>query len=353
MPTLERSHTISLFRNPVTGLGQSFDPSAPLVHGSTVDIVGTGFGAMPNFAFAGGKSGRIETAPLGADAVTSGGFRLDDGRPKDIVIDAQRGKVWHSEVYDGDIGTADNAVISHDWGSQITHRSKIRIHFANKTNCDAATFQWKQYRGEAGYNYTDGGPETLMFGWRNGGKQCFVRNTTAAVSPQYSAYAPAGAAMNPADSPAWITYDFYEHLSDVDTENGVVSYNSVSNGVAYTLLNNDAVKHFDAGVSTTRQHHILQNLLTNYDAPPTLSDIWIDDFYVQVAPPDTDLVSAYLCNTNDFSTTTLKQIQRPLVGWADTNARIELNIDGVPAGNYYLLIIANKNTKLAELEVTI
>lgn len=336
-----------------SGGGVSRDPLGPLLHGDTVELLGAGFGTLPIFAFAGGKTGRIETSPIGLDTAGTDNFIVNTERPKYIEVDADRGKVWTSEVSDGNIGTADNAIIAHNWGSQIPNRAKIKIHWLNKTNCDATTFQWKQFRGEATFNYTDGGPEALMFGWRNGNKQIFVRNTADTVSPQYAVYTSENG-MNPTVTPTWITYDFYEQLSDIDVENGVCDYRSVANGVSYSLFSNDAVKHFATGITATRQYHVLQNILTNFnDGLPTLSDIFVDDFYVQVAAPDTDLVSVYLCNTNDFNTTTIKQIQRPLAGWTDTNARVELNTDGLPAGSYYLLAIANKNTKLAERVVNI
>lgn len=325
-------------------------PHNAIYHGALVDIAGTGFGIRPTFAFAGGVDGRIETTPIGADSTDSGGFYLSDGRPKSVEIDAQRGKVWKSTVWDGNLGTADNGLIYHDWGSQIPSGSKVYVHFLNKTNCNASIFQWKQYRCESTYNYSDGGPEIVMFGWQDDtGKQIFIRPNSDTSEP-VSIYAN-DLSMNPLNSPAWVSYDFYDQLSDEGVANGVSTYTSIANGINYTLYDSNSVKHFGTGISGRRRYHILQNLLTSYNAEaPTVGDVWVDDFYVQVSPPSNDLVRVYICNSAMYENATIREIQTPAEGWNNTNAQIKINRGAIPNGQCWLIVIANKNTQLAAVE---
>lgn len=337
-------------RNPVTGRfegGTVWAGFSELRHGVNVNIVGTGFGSVPQFAFAGGRTGRIEQAAIGLDNVNSGGFFLSYERPKYIVDDAERGKVWKAEVWDGSTAAADNGIIAHDWGSDIPVGSKILRHFVTKINCDATYYQWKFWRQEPFFNFSDGGPECFTMFWKKTSSPYFgVRPELAgdAVTTYFN-----GNKLNLNNE--WFGLDYYQVVSDVDTFNGVdYGVSNLSSGVN-TLFDLSNSKHIGAGLSQRPRWQVLQNYIGNYDeGTPTIGDVYVDDFYVQVAAPGTGLIRVYLCNTSDFSTSTIREIQRPLSDWNNTNAPVEINRGAMPNGQCWLIVVANKNTQLQATE---
>lgn len=326
-------------------------------HGDPVNIDGTGFGVLPTFLFAGGASGRIETHGIGADMADSDGFLLSDQRPKEVYADSARGKVWKTNILDGNPATGDNGLIVGDWGSAVPSGYKQLVYWYNRVESDSSQFQWKQYRNEVTNNYSDGGPEQVISGFVGfGGKYFMNRPDVDPGSVGASTnYTPSSDAMQPRLPSVWIGNKLFNIFSDTDTANGTTAYETLVGGVKTTIFRSTAIKHFGAGISSRMRYHVWQNYGGNYDVgdEPTFHNIYMDDLYIQVAPAGTDLISVWLCDTPLFANRTVCELQRPKTGWSDTTAKIELNRGGLPNGNYYLIVVANENTQIAAKAVTL
>lgn len=348
--------------------GQTFSLTAPVTawgelqsgydgitrHGDVFTIIGSGFGTQPQFAFAGGATGRIENAALGVDGVDSGGFVLSSERPKEIVNDTERGKVWYSDVDDGSGASADNGVIAHDWGSSIPSGSKIYRHFVTKINCDAPAYQWKFWRQEPTFNFSDGGPECYCMFWKKDtGRYFGVRPMVAAGEAVLTYFGGAPYDAIRMDAPVWFSQDYYQVLGDEGVANGI-DFGVINSSVGLlTLFDKTNSLHIESGVSLRPRWQVLQNYLGNYsEGAPTVGEVWVDDFYVQVAPPGSDLIRVYMTDSPVFSSSTMiPEIQAPASAWTDTALKISINRGGMTNGTRYLHVVANKNTVLQTVQI--
>lgn len=325
-------------------------------HGDEVTIAGAGFGSLPTFLFAGGATGRIETGSIGADSANTGGFLLSAERPKEIAVDPERGNVWRSEISDGNSGTGDNGVIVGDWGSQVPSGSRQLVQWFSKIESDATQYQWKQYRNEITNNFVDGGPEQVISGWLSSGGRYFMNRPD--VDPGSAGastnYASVDGSMQPLATPTWMAHRIYTQFSDTDTANGTTAFETLVNGNQHMIFRSTALKHFGAGITDRYRYHVWQNYGGNFsNGEPTYHRVWMDDLYIQVAGPGVDLISVYLCDTPNFADRTVCEFQRPLSGWSNTSAKIELNRGGLSDGEYYLVVVANENTQLASKQITL
>lgn len=340
--------------NPNTSRHESnYDPGPTLSHGDEIDISGTGFGSMPTIFFSGGKNGRIESKADGAsDNENTGNFNTTKGRPKIVEYDSTRGKVWKSVVFDGDLGTADNGIIYCDMGFDAALGGKMLTFFHNKINCDATEFQWKSHRREPTYNTQDGGPELVSFLRKVSTRQILMRPDEDPGTNGVVFYGN-GTNCQPLDN-KWLLNEFYEELNITrGTSSGYLAYKTYVDGSQYTIAN-QAINNIGSATTTTARYVVLQNIITNYNQgitdgnQPTVGDVWVDDFAVQYAAPGADLVRVYLSNSATFSMSTLTpELQMPVTGWINTNARVKINRGAAPNGDYFLCVIKNNGVQVA------
>ena len=348
--------SMSLAENLAGFLQSGVAPLSAAYHGSVVDIVGTGFGTRPTFGFAGGKAGRIEKASVGADTVNSGGFFLSYERPKEIVVDEHRGKVWKSVVWDGNPATADNGTIAYDIGQEIPSGGKIFFHAVTKVNCDATQFQWKFYRQEADYSIQDGGPEWYTMFWKKTVGRYFGVRPMVAAGSAVTAYlsGEASSAIKMDGAPEWFSLNYYDVVGSENTENGINYGESTAESGTTQLFDINNSIHIDVGVTQRPRWKVLQNYLGSYlEGDPTIGEIYVDDFYVQWATSSDDLVRAVISSSATYSARTDDEIQYPSTGWTDTNAQIVVNTGGLSNGVKYVHIVKDKNTVMQTTQITI
>jgi hypothetical protein len=235
---------------------------------------------------------------------------------------------------------------------------KQLVHWYSKVESNGSQYQWKQYRNESSNNYSDGGPETVISGFLGyGGKYFMNRPDVDAGSVNSSTtYAPSSASMQPLPTPVWMGHRVFTIFSDTNTANGFESYRTIALGQRYTIRNANSVMHYGPGISQRKRFHVWQNYVGNWpieEGQPTLHIYYNDDNYIQVAGPSEDLIAVYLCDTPNYADRTIEEIQRPLDGWNNTGARVELNRGGQPNGDYYLVVVANENTQLASKAITL
>lgn len=341
--------------NPNTDRYESnYDPGPTLYHGDEIDISGTGFGSMPTIFFSGGKNGRIESKDEGVtDNENTGGFNTTQGRPKIVEYDSTRGKVWKSVVWDGNLVTADNGIIYCDMGFDAALGSKMLTFFHNKINCDATEFQWKSHRREPFFNYEDGGPELVTFVRKVAARQILLR-ANVADSAEGAIWYGNSTNCQPLDN-QWLLNEFYEELNtSLGTTTGYIAYKTYIGGVQYTLANQAVNNIGSTAGSLTARCVVLQNIITNYNqniengTPPSVGEVWVDDFAVQYAAPGEDLVRVYLSNSATFSASTLTpEFQMPVTGWTNTNVRVKINRGAAPNGDYYLCVVKNNGVQIA------
>jgi hypothetical protein len=331
-------------------------PEFKYKHGDIISILGTGFGTIPNFAFSGGLSGRIEKKAIGLDNSILDGFDLSDGRPKYVENDPIRGKVWKSIISDNNSQTADDGVIYHDWGSQIPSGSKIFLHWFVKAENDAPIIQWKMWRQEVIQSFVDGGsqdpnPEITVFNWFGAGdKSISVRPNILAGSTEDVMFYTDNAF--PDLDNKWSSIEVYQKLSDSGVHDGSLYWQIIKNGVK-SAIDKENIMHFNTNVTQRPRWQVWQNYYGYPGSVSTKSNVWMDDLYVQVASPSSPLVRVYLCDTNNFETSTKREIQKPVNGWTNTAATIELNKGGFSSGTYYLIVVEGKNTQLAYKEIAV
>jgi hypothetical protein len=342
-----------------SGLYQSgVAPLTAVYHGAIVDIPGTGFGDRPTFGFAGGKFGRIERHSGGVDAVNSGGFFLSYERPKEVVTDPQRGKVWYSNVWDGSNETADNGTIAFDIGSPMPSGSKIFTHTVAKLECDATYFQWKFHRQEATYNIVDGGPEWYNMYWKKDIGRYFGLRHKVNAADGGTVHSYYGNASNQAirmdGAPEWFSQNYYNVVGSENTNDGS-NYGEATSQIGTTQLYDvPTANHFDVGVTARPRWVVLQNYLGNYnEGVPTVGRVWVDDFYVQWAEPGKELIRVVMSSSPAYASRTDDEIQQPSFGWNNSNAQIVINAGGLTAGPKYLHVVSGKNTVLQTIPVVL
>lgn len=351
------SFTISLNKNAQGDLQSGIANPNAVRHGSIVDFPGSGFGSMPSFIFVGGKNGRLETKSIGVDNINSDGWTVNTERPKYIYDDSERGHVWHCPIWDGDGGTADDGTIAHNWGSQIPEGSKIFLHWKVKFNCDATQYQWKHIRQESTYNFEDGGPESYIFLWKKTTGRFFASRPMVAAGTATTRLF-TGLAYNAIridGAPEWFGFNHYQVVATEGLSNGIRFIESLVSSGPVTLLDITDMKDFDTGVTARPQWHVFQNYLGSYlEGNPTVGDVYMDDVFIQVAPPGGKIVRIFACNKPSFSDSDIiREIQEPADGWTDTNAQIIFNRGGLTNGQWHLIAVEDKNTQIGTMPITL
>lgn len=315
---------------------------AAVRHGDIIDLTGTGFGSTPpNFWYAGSINGLINNTAIDGTPPNQNGYSFNLERPKTVVNDPWRGKVIKSVVWDGNSGTADNGLISHDRIASSVSGSKIYRYWQSRVVCDAAQFQWKEVRDEAGTGFVDGGPEHLLFLWKKTtGRYILTRSMIAPDTANQFDFDGVNRTNFDLDG-GWSGRDWYRVVGSQGVANAyAVMDNWLRNGSAARRVMSGFLD-FDADVALRPRYTHWQNYLGNYnEGDPTIGDVYMSDLFVQTAASAEPLVRAYVCNVNDImsASSTLREITEPVAdGWIDTRGRFRINGTRLTPGTQYYL----------------
>lgn len=332
-------------------------------HGDDVTITGTGFGStMPTFLFAGGATGILETTTTGqtpnggtnADGSPSGSigfnwtrFRGISDTDAVVINDGTRGKVI------GKSSTYEECSQECKFSTGVGFSSKIMVKFWARYNCALGGPGDDQYKIAdlmAGTSdISDNNGSNFKITWLLG--QGMAYNVPSGGTGAETWYLP--------DTP-----DVDNQWQRFEQKIITPSAQNTSNGQMYYRITRNSVESYmsASGANASTQLQSGVNMYPNslrYNAYAwqnwggnglTANGMGIDDHFVQVG----SFACVELWNTNNPATATVREIQEP-TAWADGSITVRLNKGGLPAGNYYLVVLADSvaDTVLASLPITV
>jgi len=340
-----------------------------LNHGDSKTITGSGFPAtMPSFVFVGGAGGEIENATLGATpsygnnnfggnatAGTMNWTRWRDSNPgggHDIVSlsDATRGKVVGLVSPDTvgaecaqQIGFPSSIPTSGKVMSKVWHRASV------SGSVGGANSQYKFQRLSDNIQDDD---HNMVFTINSGTAMAYCNSGGGGGSETF--YLPSGA-NNPQLNGIWQRFE---------TKWVAPSSNGSSNGQCYYRVSqNNAPAYIVASASGTGT--LLQSQLNAYAAgihwAYLIYQNWwgnglsaahfaMDDHFVQIG----SFACVEIWNAPTAAAATIREIQKP-TAWSSTSITVQINKGGLPAGTYYLTVLADSvaDTILAQQQITL